>query len=59
MVISQDEVADKLAIIQTMFLTAVAFQFVLQQDLPNKPYSTWIDRYIVSESNGAQLSEFY
>eukprot|EP01047_Picozoa_sp_COSAG01_P090425 COSAG01_NODE_22271_length_863_cov_1.274869_1_plen_55_part_00 len=39
--------ADQLSIILTMFLTAVAFQFVLSSNLPNKPYMTWTDRYIV------------
>ena len=37
MFISQTELADQLTIILTMLLTAVAFQFAIQQILPEKP----------------------
>ena len=30
-----------------MFLTAVAFQYAVAAQLPQKPYLTWTDKYIV------------
>jgi hypothetical protein len=46
MFIGSEELADKLTIILTMLLTAVAFQFAVSQGLPDKPYSTLIDLYV-------------
>jgi len=43
MFLDKHELADQLSIILTMLLTAVAFQFAVQQSLPLKPYSTWTD----------------
>lgn len=45
--ISPDEVADRGAHIFTIFLTAVAFQFVIQSELPKLPYLTALDKYIL------------
>ena len=45
--IPSSDVVDRLSIILTMFLTAVAFQFVLSERLPSKPYMTLTDRYII------------
>jgi len=45
----QDEFNDQLAHLATMLLTAVAFNFVVQQQLPVIPYLTFMDRFILGE----------
>eukprot|EP01046_Picozoa_sp_COSAG06_P091051 COSAG06_NODE_37347_length_436_cov_0.916914_1_plen_145_part_11 len=45
--LEDDELADQLGIILTMFLTAVAFQIVVSTMIPEKPYLTAIDWYII------------
>lgn len=43
MCLEEEQLADKLSIILTMLLTAVAFQVAMMQMLPEKPYSTLVD----------------
>eukprot|EP00039_Didymoeca_costata_P023614 m.7688 g.7688 ORF g.7688 m.7688 type:complete len:836 (+) comp3755_c0_seq1:97-2604(+) len=42
-----DALADRSAITLTILLTAVAFKLVLQDGLPNVPYLTFLDRYVL------------
>lgn len=42
----QQQIADRTNCVATFILTTVAYKFVLQDMLPNKPYLTWIDKYI-------------
>ena len=39
---------DRSSITLTLLLTAVAFQLVLQDDLPQVPYLTYLDKYVLS-----------
>eukprot|EP01047_Picozoa_sp_COSAG01_P105846 COSAG01_NODE_35013_length_538_cov_1.514806_1_plen_97_part_10 len=48
MFLNTNELSDRLSIILTMFLTAVAFQFVVSSQLPEKAYLTIVDKYIIS-----------
>jgi len=41
------DVADRLSVILTLVLTAVAFKFVVSQSLPNIPYNTFLDWYVL------------
>eukprot|EP01048_Picozoa_sp_COSAG05_P011655 COSAG05_NODE_1114_length_5840_cov_2.676886_2_plen_77_part_00 len=50
MFLGTDQLADRLSIILTMFLTAVAFQFVLSTMLPSKSYLTMVRRTATSTS---------
>ena len=45
--LGEDQLGDQLGIILTMFLTAVAFQFVVSSSIPEKPYLTMVDKYII------------
>jgi len=45
--IDRSDVADRLANTITLFLTAVAFKFVVLQYLPSVPYLTWMDIYML------------
>ena len=42
------DVADRGSITLTLLLTAVAFQLVLQDDLPKVPYLTYLDKYVLA-----------
>jgi len=43
-----EDFADRLAHVSTMFLSAVAFQFVVQMYTPNVDYMTVLDKYILT-----------
>eukprot|EP00483_Globobulimina_turgida_P010902 UN10923 len=45
--LNADEMGDRLSLLITLILTAVAFSFVLFDSLPNVPYLTFIDKYIL------------
>ena len=42
-----DGLADRYGFLVTLLLTAVAFQFVLSAEMPNVPYLTVLDKYII------------
>jgi len=46
-----DDIGNRLGILTTMFLTAVAFQYVVNEKLPNIPYLTKMDKLV----NGCYL----
>eukprot|EP00456_Euglypha_rotunda_P025357 TRINITY_DN2052_c0_g1_i4.p1 TRINITY_DN2052_c0_g1~~TRINITY_DN2052_c0_g1_i4.p1 ORF type:complete len:140 (+),score=11.30 TRINITY_DN2052_c0_g1_i4:218-637(+) len=41
-----DDIGNRLGIFTTMFLTAVAFQYVVNEKLPNIPYLTQLDHLV-------------
>eukprot|EP01083_Nonionella_stella_P179832 639562_1 len=42
-----DEMGDRLSLLITLILTAVAFNYVVFSSLPNVPYLTFMDKYIL------------
>jgi len=57
-----DEPGDRGGHIFTIMLTAVAFQFVIQSELPKLPYLTFLDYYILSAYafiGGVAVENFY
>jgi len=40
------DIGDRLSLLITLFLTAVAFQFVINEKLPSIPYLTTMDRFV-------------
>lgn len=45
---AEEELADRLATAFTLLLTAVAFMFVIESKLPNVPYLTAMDYYVIT-----------
>lgn len=43
-----DQLEERMSITLTVILTAVAFKFVLKDDLPNVPYLTILDKYLIA-----------
>jgi len=41
------DVAGRGGITMTMFLTVVSFKLLMSQQLPRKPYTTWMENYVV------------
>lgn len=46
--IDREDIGDRLAHVTTLFLTAVAFQFVVSSSLPQIDYMTLLDKYILA-----------
>eukprot|EP00494_Astrolonche_serrata_P028513 UN28780 len=44
--IDAEDIADRLSVTLTMMLTAVAFKFIVGDQLPKVPYSTYLDSYL-------------
>jgi len=45
--LGEDDLGDRLNLIITLILTAVAFSYVVFDSLPNVPYLTYMDKYIL------------
>jgi len=47
--LTQDDLGDRLNLLITLILTAVAFGVIVTSSLPNVPYLTYLDKYILSQ----------
>lgn len=45
--VQRDNIGDRMAINLTLVLTAVAFKYVVKEEIPNVPYLTILDKYIL------------
>lgn len=45
---AENEITDRLVVLITILLTIVSFHFIIATELPNVPYLTFIDKYILA-----------
>jgi len=47
--LKEDDLGDRLNLLITLILTAVAFGYIVTESIPNVPYQTYLDKYVLSQ----------